>query len=119
MSAVRDNRGRFLPGVSGNPGGRPLSDESRRAIGRARELALEAVERLWALATDDEIPAATRKDCLVALLDRGLGRPRQTLHVDAPGMSRAEEMLDELTDEELRALAREQAALPAGSHADD
>ena len=106
MTVARDEHGRFVPGQSGNPGGKPRSDESRRAIGLARELAPEAVERLWQLATDEKVNAATRKDCLVAILDRGLGRPRQTLHVDTPGLSGAEAALEELSDDELLALAR-------------
>lgn len=104
MSEGRDSRGRFLPGVSGNPGGR--ASDSIAAIRRARELSLDAVERLWEIACDDGINPATRKDALVAILDRGLGRPRQSLYVDVPGVSRTEAALDELTDEELEQIIR-------------
>ena len=110
--AERDAHGRFVPGVSGNPGGR--ATDARVAIGRARELSPDAVEELWRLAIDKKVSAATRKDCLIAILDRGLGRPRQTVHLDAAGLTRSEEMLEELSDEELRAIIQApRAALPA------
>jgi len=79
------------------------------AIGRARELAPEAVEMLWEIASDKSVNPSTRKDALVALLDRGLGKPRQTVHVDVPGMTRAEEALEGLSDDELEAFVH---ALP-------
>ena len=105
--AERDSHGRFVPGVSGNPGGQ--SGDARMAIGRARELAPEAVEMLWEIASDKSVNPSTRKDALVALLDRGLGKPRQTVHVDVPGMTRAEEALEGLSDDELEAFVH---ALP-------
>lgn len=111
--AERDSHGRFVPGVSGNPGGR--SGDARAAIGRARELAPDAIEMLWDIAQDKKVNASTRKDALVAILDRGLGRPRQTVHLDAAGLTRTEEALEELSDEELRAIIQApRAALTTG-----
>lgn len=114
----RDGNGRWVRGVSGNPGGR--STDARLAIGRARELTPDAIEGLWRLAIDEKVTPAVRKDCYIAILDRGLGRPRQTVHLDAAGLTRTEEALEELSDEELRALIQApRAALPAGTDGDE
>src|SRR5690554_961968 len=80
---VRDERGRFRKGFSGNPGGRP------REIGYVRELARQhtdvAIQTLIEMAKHGK-PDRTRVAAAEALLDRGYGRP--TTHIagddDAP-----------------------------------
>lgn len=114
MSEGRASNGRFLPGVSGNPGGRPRNEAAQLAIGRARQLLPDAIENVWKIANDPEVSADVRLRANLAIAERVLGRPRQSLHVDIPGATRTDEFLDELSDEELRALMREQAALPPG-----
>jgi hypothetical protein len=74
-TALRElGTGRFLKGHSGNPGGRPTVDVVRQL---ARDAGPAAIARLVrALKSKDErvgIAAA------VALLDRGFGRPAQTI----------------------------------------
>jgi len=68
---MRDEKGRFLVGVSGNPGGRP------REVGDVRELARahteEAVETLVDLMRHAKSDAA-RGAAAQALLDRGYGK---------------------------------------------
>ena len=70
---MRDGDGRFLPGTSGNPGGRP------RVVGHVRDMAQRhaeaAVEVLAEIMRDSDAPAPARIAASVALLDRGFGRP--------------------------------------------
>ena len=69
----RAANGRFAPGVSGNPGGRPgLSPELRAKL---NELTPRAIERLVEVMNgpDDRLAIEASK----ALLDRALGRPQQ------------------------------------------
>lgn len=70
---MRDTTGRFLPGKSGNPGGRP------RVIGHVRDMAQrhadDAISTLAEIMVDSEAPAAARITAACALLDRGYGRP--------------------------------------------
>ena len=71
--------GSWKSGQSGNPGGRP------REIGYLRELAREkteeAIETLADVMANGESDAA-RVAAATALLDRGYGRPSQTLEVE-------------------------------------
>lgn len=55
-SRQRDAKGRFVKGVSGNPGGRPVLPPEFRKYGR------ESVTRLRAIADDPETPAKLRAD---------------------------------------------------------
>jgi hypothetical protein len=68
---MRDDLGRFLPGNSANPGGRPGLPELVKT--RLRELSPRAVERLGQLlnSADERIQLEAAK----AILDRHLGRP--------------------------------------------
>ena len=72
---MRDENGRFVAGVSGNPGGRP------RAVRQARDmieaLAPELVTALMDIVRDWSQPARARVAAATALLDRRYGRPRR------------------------------------------
>ena len=95
---MRDERGRFTPGQSGNPGGRPKG-QSLTARLRARlqeagadgegQIADQIVERLVDAARDGE-PAATK-----LLWNYAEGMPTATLEVEA------EWIVPVLTPEEL------------------
>ena len=69
--------GRFLPGKSGNPGGRP------REVGHVKELARqhtpEAIQTLAAIMADPKEPSAARVRAAEALLDRAWGKPAQQI----------------------------------------
>ena len=69
--------GRFRPGKSGNPGGRP------KEVGHVKELArqhtAEAISLLSRIMNDPKEPAAARVRAAEALLDRGWGRPAQQI----------------------------------------
>ncbi len=70
---MRDDGGKFLPGVSGNPGGYPAS--MREVVKLAREVGPEAIARLTDLmrtSPDDRIAIAAA----MALLERGYGKPQ-------------------------------------------
>lgn len=74
LAPARDARGRFLPGVSGNPSGRPADEREIRAL--ARSHAPECIEKLLTLmrsAVDERVQLAAAE----ALLSRGYGRPPQ------------------------------------------
>ena len=84
--------GRFQPGISGNPGGRP------KEVGHVRELAREHTEE--AIRT----LAAIMQDGKEPVLDRGWGRAEMTANVKLP--------------RDVRDLSREELLAIIGSYAD-
>jgi hypothetical protein len=94
---------KFEKGQSGNPGGRP------KVVGEVRDLAQaytrEAIETLAAIMRDTEAPAAARAAASNAILDRGFGRPAQTVHATTSRTS-----AEEKTDAELMAIVAGGAA---------
>jgi hypothetical protein len=90
--------GRFKKGQSGNPGGRPkIFTEVKQA---AREHTEAAIEALVGVVNNEEAPAAARVAAANAILDRGWGKPGQYIETSVRNKP-----LDELTDEELMAIA--------------
>ena len=81
--ADRNELGQFLPGMSGNAGGRP------KLIGEVRDLARqfteEAVETLASIMRNPESPTPARVAAAQALLDRGWGRAAQQVEVQRSG----------------------------------
>ena len=67
----------FRPGVSGNPGGRPR--ELRDVTELARSHSPKAIETLVVIVNDETAPPAARIAASNAILDRGHGKPAQTL----------------------------------------
>ena len=68
---------RWKPGQSGNPGGKPRDSES--VIALARSGTRVAFHALLEIAGGAKKPPAARVAAAVALLDRGWGKPMQTL----------------------------------------
>ena len=77
--AERDDNGRFQPGQSGNPSGRPPLDPALKArLSALTPKALDVLER--GLQSSDQRVALQSAQ---ALLDRALGRPAQAVDVKA------------------------------------
>jgi hypothetical protein len=124
----RTGRGWFKKGQSGNPSGLPknppsperrLEEQARREVYReisnivveARKYSGLAVDTLVALAKDGQTDNS-RFSAAVELLNRGYGRPAQSLdlHLSADAITKR---LSDMTDAELAALeARMIAAAP-------
>src|SRR5262245_36238101 len=89
---------KFQKGQSGNPGGRP------KVVGHVREIARqhtdEAIETLVAVMRDPKSPPAARALASNSILDRGYGKPAQTIDANLQRKSH-----DEMTDAELLAIA--------------
>lgn len=112
---MRDTTGRFLPGKSGNPGGRP------RVIGHIRDLAQghaqNAIAVLAEIMAQQDAPASARIAAATALLDRGYGRPvdQRAMVLLAQNVDSWREMADLPMEEllaEVRRLAVEGALEP-------
>jgi hypothetical protein len=104
--------GRFAPGASPNPGGRP------REIGDVRELArshtAESVETLATIMRSGKSEVA-RITAATSLLDRGWGRPVQALDVSRREITNPAELTEEELTEIIRRGERERSAPPVGS----
>ena len=76
--ANRKDDGRFAPGVSGNPGGRPKLPAEMREIFQSRgpEAAEILVKHLRA--SDPRVSVAAARE----ILDRAYGKPVQSINVD-------------------------------------
>jgi len=71
----RDNAGRFLPGQSGNPSGRPKVAPELRAA--AQEVSIEGLKVLTGIMRDEKAPQNARINAVQAIWDRGFGKPDQ------------------------------------------
>lgn len=75
-------RGRYMPGQSGNPGGRPkITDEQRVAAVTAREYTMSAINALVQIMENPKASASARVSAACAVLDRGWGRAQQTVEI--------------------------------------
>ncbi len=75
----RSKDGRFVPGQSGNPGGRPKT--LARVQNLAREYTETSIKVLGEIMEDEDERGATRIAAIQVLLDRGWGKPLQRVDV--------------------------------------
>jgi hypothetical protein len=111
--ANKTGKGGFTPGASGNPGGRPKAASVIAIEARKHGLAMVAVLNSIARKGKSEqarIAAAT------ALLDRGYGKPAQSVELNFHA-SLLQKKLLEMTPDELRVL--EQTAIQISGIGDD
>ena len=105
---VRHTNGRWAPGQSGNPGGRPGGVAAVREL--ARNHTAEAIECLLREMRQGDTSHA-RIAAANALLDRGWGRPTQPLAGDAEeppiGIAMSQEQLAEQARREIDEAFRE------------
>lgn len=120
----RDASGRFLPGVSGNPSGQ--TSAVREAKRRAEEYAPAIIDELMALARNPAVDEKARVLAYREVLDRGLGKPRQSIDLSAEVSTRHEHDLTAriladpaayLLAEQLLSAASGVPGLPAGGDA--
>lgn len=80
MTVQNKKRGRWRPGESGNPGGRPRALAEVRDAARAHTA--EALATLVEVMRSREATPGVRLAAAEALLDRGWGRPAVAVAVD-------------------------------------
>ena len=96
----RDSSGRFVKGVTGNPGGRPVTPEDVKEM--LKSATVPAVQILVETMNDENAKPELRVRCAETLLDRVLGRAVQPLEAvfSTPAVD-----LSDFTIDELRRLA--------------
>lgn len=103
---ARDNKGKFLPGESPNPNGRPKVAEEFRA--RARKAVDDHVIDAWILEVENLGDEWIRASELLAAY--GYGKPSQAVELTGAGGGALEVLMatkrpEELTDDQLLAIA--------------
>ena len=79
--AVRDKKGRFVKGQSGNISGRAsIPDDIKQAF---KEASKDACELLCKIVNDDNAKDSDRIRAAEVILDRGWGKPVQAVDLDA------------------------------------
>jgi hypothetical protein len=106
-AVARQVDGKWLPGTSGNPGGRTAVLEEVRSL--ARQHTKMAITQLAEIAKDGKKEQARVMAC-IALLDRGWGKPAQAVEMTKKGILRF--VLSQPRGTDPLAQAREPAALP-------
>lgn len=102
----RDEQGRFLPGQSGNPGGRPRTPASvRESFRECTELALTTLKQVM---QDVEAPPSSRVKAAEVTLAYGWGRPTQPFEISGPegGPVKTEAVSREVDPEHVIKVAR-------------
>jgi hypothetical protein len=109
----------FKKGQSGNPGGKPkrfaelppqAKAEAIQAIhdvkAAAKAETADAIKTLKTVMNNESAPSAARVGAAIAILDRGWGKPEQTVSANVS-------VFDQMTDDEQKTLLSALAALRA------
>lgn len=120
---------RFVKGTSGNPGGRPAGLERRlkeelagdlpALIEVLREIALGKLNEKTGKRTRSKASPKDRRQAADSLLDRILGRARQSVEVSTEGPSLLSEILGLTTAQRARRSAELEAKTREAAEADE
>ena len=102
----RDERGYYLPGNSGNPGG--MSEAKREMQTLARSHSVEAIERAVEIMRTGK-SETIRLMAISMILDRAWGKPRQFVEIESQGKT-LEQMLMEIWEAKHAGEAEQEAA---------
>ncbi len=81
---VRGENGRFLPGQSPNPGGRPKkTDEEKDALEEIRKLAPGVAGYMVTMLNNPRVPAVAKVRILEIILERTYGKPETSVRLNA------------------------------------
>jgi hypothetical protein len=110
MNAPNPNGiGGFAPGQSGNAGGRPRSQSAIQIL--ALRFCREAMEGIVELGRKGTREDAIRLQAYREILDRGIGKPAQSMALDLTVSKR----IDEMSEQELRDFSAKYQALMLAS----
>lgn len=87
-------RGRFRPGESGNPGGRPKAFAEVKA--HAAQYTAEAIDALVKIARAPKTPPPVKVAAWREVMDRAIGRPPQAVTGEGGGPIQVAAIVDEL-----------------------
>ena len=80
----RGEKGRFLPGKSPNPGGRPKqTEEERDALEEIRKLAPGVAAKMTELLNNPRVPAIAKVRIIEIILERTYGKPETAVRLNA------------------------------------
>lgn len=81
---LRGEGGRFLPGQSPNPGGRPKkTEEEKDALEEIRKLAPGVAAKMKEMLNAPKVPAIAKVRILEIILERTYGKPETALRLSA------------------------------------
>src|SRR5215831_1227287 len=103
---MRSADGRFLPGISGNPSGRPKVAAELREL--AAEYTEDAVLTILSVMRNKKVSPAARLTAAGMILDRAWGKPHQTVdsNTHVSGNLSHEQWIDKLDAEDAEFRAR-------------
>ena len=80
----RSEKGQFVQGQSGNPGGRPKrTEEEKDALEEIRKLAPDAVEKMQEMLKSPRVPAIAKVRIIEIILERTYGKPETAIRLNA------------------------------------